>query len=128
MTTMAAPMMGTTTMAAPMSFATQAAPMTYSTMAAPQVTYATAAPAMVQPRGLDLLAMGTVISERVITIEELADRDRYLAMEAVEVMVQQPVMQAPIMSAPMMMQAAPMTFTSQAAPQYMSYGAPMQTM
>jgi hypothetical protein len=50
----------------------------------------------VAPR--NLLAMGNVVSERVISIEELASMDRYAAAEAVmvqvprEIMVQQPQM------------------------------------
>merc|ERR1719157_237575 len=104
MTTMAAPQMTygapmMQTIQAPAVEYIQAAPLvTYA--AAPQVTYA--APAIeidqvnafgqvverdfvVQAGPRNLLAMGNVISERVITIEELEANDRYGVAEAVMV-------------------------------------------
>merc|ERR1712129_6676 len=68
--------------AAPMqSFA---APAVEYIQAAQQVEYIKQAPrAPVAPR--DLRAMGNVVSEREITIEELAAGDRYAAVEAVAV-------------------------------------------
>jgi len=158
-TTMAAPQMtyGATTMAAPMiqSFAApaveyiQAAPqVTYA--AAPQVTYA--APAIeidqvnafgqvverdfvVQAGPRNLLAMGNVISERVITIEELEANDRYGVAEAV--MVAPAVLEIDrvnafgqvverdfVGAAPMIQSiAAPAQYVT-AAPQMMTYAAP----
>lgn len=83
-TSMAAPM---TTMAAPITtmapMTTMAAPI--MSMAAPQYTSIAAPQQFVQPAVRDLLAMGNVISERVVTIEELAEVGRYEAAEAVEV-------------------------------------------
>merc|ERR1719460_1249617 len=109
---------------------------------APMVEYVQQVP-MAAPR--NLLAMGNVISERVISIEELASMDRYAAAEAVtvqaprEMIVSQPVVEyvqpaqvveyvqpqvtelvttAPqtiIQSQPMTMQAAPMTLQTMQA-------------
>lgn len=86
----------------------QAAPVTMQ--AAPVMTEMIMQPAA--PR--NLLAMGNVISERVITIEELASIDRYRAEEAV--MVEAP--RAMIMSQPMVeyVQPAPAIEYIQAAP------------
>merc|ERR1719223_1470553 len=85
---------------------------------APMVEYIQQAPTIVErspvaPR--NLLAMGNVVSERVISIDELASMDRYAAAEAVmvqaprEIMVQQPQVVEYIEAAPMVeyVQAAP---------------------
>merc|ERR1719398_43648 len=87
--------------AAPVSYGTvAAAPVTYA--AAPQVVETIAAPAVVEvPAQRNLLAMGNVISEREITIEELAARDRYAAAEAIDIGI---VTEAP---APVIVEAAP---------------------
>merc|ERR1719401_3172040 len=83
--------------------------------------------APVAPR--NLLAMGNVVSERVISIEELAARDRYTTAEATmvqaprEIVVQQPqvveyIQPPPVAMAPQMMTTvAPQTVTM--APQTM---------
>jgi len=128
LTTMAAPMQTIQTMAAPMT--TMAAP--FQTYGAPMTTMIAAQPAVeidrvnaygqvverdfvqqtVAPR--NLLAMGNVVSERVISIEELASMDRYTAVEAV--MVQAP--REMIIERPMVeyVQQAPMVEYVQAAP------------
>lgn len=95
-------------------------------MSAP-VTEIIAAPAVVeevirpvqtqQPR--NLLAMGNVISERVITVEELADTGRFFEDEAVREPVRTVVQPAPVMietiqAAPVM--AAPVVYETMAAP------------
>merc|ERR1719444_46051 len=64
----------------------QQAPMVEYIQQAPMVEYIQQAPTIVDrttvaPR--DLLAMGNVVSERVISIDELASMDRYAAAEAV---------------------------------------------
>merc|ERR1719201_1043751 len=108
---------GTTTLgAAPVTYA--AAPVTYA--AAPQVVETIAAPAVVEiPAQRNLLAMGNVISEREITIEELAARDRYAAAETVNIgVISEPVVVEPaivetIAPAPVMTYAQPVTYTSQ---------------
>merc|ERR1719162_1969176 len=106
--------------------------------------------APVAPR--NLLAMGNVVSERVISREELASRDRYAALEPTmvqaprEMVVQQPQVMEYIQTAPrveyvqaqtvtmapqMTTTMAPQTMTM--APQTMmaapmAYGAPRTTM
>merc|ERR1719183_3099534 len=68
------------------------------TIQAPATTVIAAQPRVVETVPRNLLAMGNVISERVISIEELASMDRYAAAEAVtvqaprEIIVQQPQM------------------------------------
>jgi len=92
---------------APMVEYIQQAPMVEYIQQAPMVEYIQQAPMVEyiqQPRVLqsapvaprNLLAMGNLVSERVISIDELASMDRYAAAEAVmvqaprEIMVQQP--------------------------------------
>merc|ERR1719243_96642 len=107
-----------TYVAAPVSYGTvAAAPVTYA--AAPQVVETIAAPAVVEvPAQRNLLAMGNVISEREITIEELAARDRYAAAETVNIgVISEPVVVEPaivetIAPAPVTY-AQPVTYTSQ---------------
>merc|ERR1719148_525719 len=93
-----------------------AAPAVEYIQAAQQVEYIKQAPrAPVAPR--DLRAMGNVVSEREITVEELAANDRYAAVEAVAVQaprqieVQQTQVVQAIQQAPMVeyVQGAPMT-------------------
>merc|ERR1712157_268661 len=55
----------------------------------------------------NLLAMGNVVSERVVTIEELASRDRYAAVEATQVAAPREIVTV---------QAAPTVEYVQAAP------------
>jgi hypothetical protein len=84
------------TMAAPAVEYIQQAPMAEYIQQAPMVEYIQQAPMVEyieQPRVLqsapvaprNLLAMGNVVSERVITIDELASMDRYAEAEAVMV-------------------------------------------
>merc|ERR1712046_261000 len=101
-------------MAQPVAFETvQAAPMIETVQAAPMVEYVQAAPVVqevVIPRAAvprNLLAMGNVVSERVITIEELAAMDRYAAAEAV--MVTAPVERV-VQPAVEYVQPAPVTY------------------
>merc|ERR1719162_964574 len=86
---------------APVAYETMVQQPAYETMVA-QPQYIQSQPMMVQPRAVappNLLAMGNVVSERIITIEELASMDRYAAEEAVmveaprEIVVQQPMVQ-----------------------------------
>merc|ERR1719271_1667191 len=78
----------------------------------------------------NLLAMGNVISEREITIEELAAMDRYTAAEAIDIGIvteaPAPVIleAAPIVTTAAPVMAAPM-ITTMAAP--VTYAAPMMT-
>merc|ERR1719444_722587 len=103
---------------APMVEYIQQAPRVEYVQQAPMVEYVQQAPTIVErspvaPR--NLLAMGNVVSERVISIDELASMDRYAAAEAVmvqaprEIMVQQPQVVEYIEAAPMVeyVQAAP---------------------
>jgi len=135
----------------------RAAPVTYTTSAVPAVTTVaptvietiaaqpavveefvrpaviTAAPASVT--GRNLLAMGNVISERVITIEELAAMDRYAAMEPVNVGIV-PSSFNVVEQAPVVYEQAPVVYETLAAPTvayetiaaapiaYETYGAP----
>merc|ERR1740133_368757 len=71
----------------------------------------------VMQRPLDLLSMGVVISERVISIDELAAEGRYAEAEAVAAPVYQTMAPAPVMY--QTMAPAPMV-------EYMQ--APMMTM
>jgi len=132
-TTMAAPQM---TYGAPM-IQSIAAPAVEYIQAAPAVEYIQAAPQVVQAGPRNLLAMGNVISERVITIEELEANDRYGAAEAV--MVAAPVLEVDRVNAfgqvveRDFVGAAPMTTTIAAPAQYvtaapqMTYGAPIMS-
>merc|ERR1712232_51349 len=100
------------------------------TTAAPMVTYATAAPvttvaapAVIEAGPRNLLAMGNVVSERVITIEELAQLGRYDAAEPVTV-------QAPVVAPPVVYQtvATPAITETIVAPQvYQTVAAPAIT-
>merc|ERR1740130_1132373 len=108
MTTMAARPITTTGGSA---FRSRAAPAVEYIQEAPMVEY------IQQPRAIqqqsvaiknrDLKAMGTVVSERVITIDELASVDRYAEGETVqvqaqrEIVVQQPQVVEYIQQAPM---------------------------
>lgn len=131
--------------AAPVTYAsavpamTTAAPTVFETFAAqPAIVeeflrpaVVTAAPASVA--GRNLLAMGNVISERVITIEELAAMDRYAAMEPVNVGI---VVDTPAPVVYETMAQAPVVYETFAAPTvayetiaaapiaYETYGAP----
>merc|ERR1719321_2211591 len=106
------------TIAAPATFSTYGAP-TYAapaTISAPAVEYITTAPTMVSaapvyeeiiqyPTAIgnrDLLAMGNVVSERVVSIDELAARGAYAATEPIEygIVSSQPVMYDTIAPAP----------------------------
>merc|ERR1719201_3015702 len=117
---------GTTTLgAAPVTYA--AAPVSYA--AAPQVVETIAAPAVVEvPAQRNLLAMGNVISEREITIEELAARDRYAAAETVNIgVISEPVVVAPVVVEPQIVEtiaAAPVSYTQPVTytSQPMTYG------
>merc|ERR1712224_733827 len=129
-----------TTIAAP-------APITYAAPVSSVVeTIAAPAPVPVIAER-NLLAMGNVISEREITIEELAAMDRYTAAEAIDIGIvteaSAPViveaapivttMAAPVMAAPMMTtMAAPLTYAStgftSAPVTYASAGLPYTTM
>jgi len=136
----------------------RAAPVTYTTSAVPAVTTVaptvietiaaqpavveefvrpaviTAAPASVT--GRNLLAMGNVISERVITIEELAAMDRYAAMEPVNVGIVPSSFNVVETAAPVVYEQAPVVYETLAAPTvayetiaaapiaYETYGAP----
>merc|ERR1712224_217744 len=120
-----------TTIAAP-------APITYAAPVSSVVeTIAAPAPVPVIAER-NLLAMGNVISEREITIEELAAMDRYTAAEAIDIGIvteaPAPViveaapivttMAAPVMAAPMMTtMAAPVTYA--AAPMMTTMAAPL---
>jgi hypothetical protein len=131
-----------TVAAAPVSYSTAAAPMSYGTVAAAPVTYAAApqvyetiaAPAIVEvPAQRNLLAMGNVISEREITIEELAARDRYAAADTVDIgVISEPMVVAPMVIEPAFVETIapapvtytqPMTYTSQPMTSFpVSYG------
>jgi len=158
MTTMAAPIQS---IAAPRMIQQAQAPLVEYVQPAVEYIQAPAVEYIQQARGLqeratvaprNLLAMGNVVSERVITIEELASMDRYTAAEAVEVQApreivvhqprveyvqaapavdyiqQQPMVeyiqpQAVTMAPQMMTTMAPQTMTM--APQSMMMSAPM---
>merc|ERR1719443_1358240 len=112
--------MAPTITSAPMTIGTIGAAPAYETIVeqAPVVqTIVQQAPIMttVQPAApRNLLAMGNVVSERVITIEELAAMDRYRGEEAVMV----PAPREIITTAPIVeyVQAAPVVEYVQAAP------------
>jgi hypothetical protein len=131
---MAAPMLTTQTYAQPaVEYITSAPQVIEYAQPAPMVEYITSAP-QVSAAPRDLLAMGNVVSERVISIEELASMDRYAALEAVEVqrpreiMVQQPQMVEYVQQAPMVeyVQAQPAVEYIQ-APQAVEYIQPQIT-
>merc|ERR1719183_902772 len=94
------------------------------TIQAPATTVIAAQPRVVETVPRNLLAMGNVISERVISIEELASMDRYAAAEAVtvqapcEMIVSQPVVEY--------VQPAPVVEYVQ-APQVVEYVQPQVT-
>jgi len=130
---------GTTT-GFPVTYSTSALPAATTIAAPAPITYAApvssvvetiAAPAPVPVIAeRNLLAMGNVISEREITIEELAAMDRYTAAEAIDIgiVTEAPapviVEAAPIVTTAAPVMAAPM-ITTMAAP--MTYAAPMMT-
>jgi len=108
---------------APVSYSTQtvAAPAVTYAAPAPAVTYA-AAPIIEEVVVPNLLAMGNVISERVITIEELAANDRYAAAEAVEIAA--PVVYETVAPAPVVYQTmtqAPVAYETIAQPSMVEY-------